>query len=46
MSVANDEALARVLLNERFPGLGEVRTILLELHQGPIILQVPLPSSR
>jgi hypothetical protein len=44
MSVANDEALARKLLIEHFPGLGEVHVVLLKPHKGTIILHSPLPS--
>jgi|688.fasta_scaffold100857_5 hypothetical protein len=44
MSVSNDEDLARKLLTEEFPGLGEAQTLLLSLQQGPTILRSPLPS--
>jgi hypothetical protein len=43
-NVTNDEELARKLLTEQFPELGEVRTVLLRRHQGPAILHAPLPS--
>ena len=45
MSVANDEELARKLLAEEFPGLGEVQSVLLRPQQGPVILRAPLPPS-
>lgn len=43
MSVADDEELARKLLIEHFPGLGEVQAVLLKPHKGTIILHSPLP---
>lgn len=44
MRVSNDEELARKLLTEEFPGLGEAQTLLLRLQQGTTILRSPLPS--
>jgi hypothetical protein len=44
MRVADEEALARELLVEHFPGLGEVHAALLVRQEGPIILHAPLPS--
>jgi hypothetical protein len=44
MSVANDEELARALVKGELPGVGEVRTVLMRLQEGPTILHAPLPA--
>lgn len=44
MSIANDAAAARTLLQEAFPEFGEPQTALLRRQEGPTILRSPLPS--
>ncbi|RPJ35560.1 MAG: hypothetical protein EHM17_01905 [Verrucomicrobiaceae bacterium] len=41
--IVNEQALARQLAAGYFPGLGDLQTVLMRHHEGPVILRSPLP---